>query len=114
MGGYGAMMLAARHPDLFVGGLEAVGRRGPNLAPNGAAMSASSTFDGAPPTPSTARAPSQEIRWRGHNPTDLAENLRDVDLQVRTANGTPDARDRRDPLSADTARALEAACTWPA
>jgi hypothetical protein len=29
-----------------------------------------------------------EVRWRGHNPTDLAGNLRNVALQVRTANGT--------------------------
>jgi len=29
-----------------------------------------------------ARA-TQEIRWHGHNPTDLADNLRDVVLQVR-------------------------------
>jgi hypothetical protein len=31
-----------------------------------------------------------EIRWHGHNPTDLADNLRDVDLQVRTGPGIPD------------------------
>jgi hypothetical protein len=31
----------------------------------------------------------QAVRWHGHNPTDLADNLRDVDLQVRTAEGIP-------------------------
>ena len=31
----------------------------------------------------------QQVRWRGHNPTDLAANLRDVDLQVRTFEGLP-------------------------
>jgi hypothetical protein len=29
----------------------------------------------------------QAIRWHGHNPADLAENLRHVDLQLRTGTG---------------------------
>ena len=42
------------------------------------------------------------MRWRGHNPTDLADNLRDLDLQVRTANGVPNPGIGEEPASADT------------
>ena len=90
MGGYGAMMFAARHPDLFVAAASLSGAVDSNLAANGAALSASSTFDGAAPDAIYGPRATQEIRWRGHNPTDLAPNLRGLDLQVRTANGTPD------------------------
>ena len=62
MGGFGAMSYAARHPDLF-----------------GAAASFSGAVDTNNPLdiaitgdePFGPRA-TQEIRWRGHNPTDLA------------------------------------------
>jgi hypothetical protein len=31
----------------------------------------------------------EQVRWRAHNPWDLAENLRGVDLTIRTGNGMP-------------------------
>ena len=31
----------------------------------------------------------QEVRWRGENPLDLAENLRGLKLTLRTGNGQP-------------------------
>jgi S-formylglutathione hydrolase FrmB len=89
MGGYGAMMYAARHPDLFVAAASLSGAVDSNLPTTGAALSASSTFDGGPPDAIYGPRASEEVRWRGHNPVDLATNLRDVDLQVRTANGVP-------------------------
>jgi hypothetical protein len=89
MGGYGAMMFAARHPDLFVAAASLSGAVDSNLPANGAVLSASSTFDGAAPDAIYGPRATQEVRWRGHNPTDLAANLRDIDLQVRTANGIP-------------------------
>jgi S-formylglutathione hydrolase FrmB len=89
MGGYGAMMFAARHPDLFVAAASLSGAVDSNLPANGAALSASSTFDGADPDAIYGPRATQEVRWRGHNPTDLAANLRDLDLQVRTADGVP-------------------------
>jgi pimeloyl-ACP methyl ester carboxylesterase len=89
MGGYGSMMFAARHPDLFVAAASLSGAVDSNLPANGAALSASSTFDGAAPDAIYGPRAAQEVRWRGHNPTDLAANLRDLDLQVRTADGTP-------------------------
>ena len=102
MGGYGATMLAAHHPDLFAAAATLSGAVDSNLQPNGAVLSASSTFDGAPADAIYGPRSTQEVRWRGHNPTDLAENLRDVDLQVRTANGAPNPGIGENPLSADT------------
>ncbi len=79
MGGYGAMHYAARHPDDFA-----------------AAASFSGAVDTNNPldiaiTPDDVYGPreEQEVRWRGHNPWDLAENLRPVDLTLRTGNGEP-------------------------
>ena len=31
----------------------------------------------------------EEVRWRAHNPYDLAENLRGLELWMRTGNGQP-------------------------
>lgn len=90
MGGYGAMMYAARHPDLFAAAASVSGAVDSNLPANGAVLSASSTFDGAAPDAIYGPRATQEVRWRGHNPTDLAANLRGLDLQVRTADGIPD------------------------
>jgi S-formylglutathione hydrolase FrmB len=89
MGGYGSMMFAARHPDLFAAAASLSGAVDSNLPANGAVLSTSSTFDGAAPDAIYGPRATQEVRWRGHNPTDLAANLRDLDLQVRTANGIP-------------------------
>ncbi len=102
MGGYGAVMLAARHPDLFGAAATLSGATDSNNPALGAALSASSTFDGGAVDDIYGPRATQEIRWRGHNPVDLAENLRDVDLQVRTANGVPNPGIGEDPLSADT------------
>lgn len=87
MGGYGSMMLAARHPDLFVGAATLSGAVDSNIPLNGTVLSISSTFDGAPVDAIYGPRATQQVRWRGHNPTDLASNLDDLDLQVRTANG---------------------------
>jgi S-formylglutathione hydrolase FrmB len=89
MGGYGSMMLAARHPDVFVAAASLSGTVDTNLPVNGAALSWSSTYDGAAPDAIYGSRGAHEVRWRGHNPTDLAANLRDLDLQVRAANGFP-------------------------
>lgn len=88
MGGYGATMLAARHPDLFSAVASLSGADDSNNPLLATALSASSTFDGAAPDAIYGPRATQEIRWRGHNPVDLAANLRGLDVQVRTANGT--------------------------
>jgi S-formylglutathione hydrolase FrmB len=103
MGGYGAAMFAARHPDLFSAVASLSGATDSNLPYLAAAVSASSTFDGGEADAIYGPRATQEIRWRGHNPTDLASNLRDVDVQVRTANGIPAPEIGENPLSADGA-----------
>ncbi len=106
MGGYGSMMLAARHPDLFSAAASLSGAVDSNIAANGAVLSLSSTFDGAPPDAIYGPRATQEVRWRGHNPTDLASNLRSLDLQVRTANGVPNPGIGENPASADSASCI--------
>ena len=102
MGGYGAMMLASHHPELFAAAASMSGAVDSNLEPNGSVLTLSSTFDGAPADAIYGPRAEQEVRWRGHNPWDLAENLRGLDLQVRTANGTPAPGIGENPLSADS------------
>src|SRR5262249_49885632 len=79
--------LAARHPDLFAAAASISGADDSNLPPLAAAVSATSMFDGGAPDAIYGPRLTQEVRWRGHNPVDLASNLRGLDLQVRTANG---------------------------
>lgn len=89
MGGYGAMMDAARHPDLFAAAASLSGAVDSNLPANGAVLSASSALDGSAPDAIYGPRASEEIRWRGHNPTDLAANLRSLTLRISAANGLP-------------------------
>ena len=102
MGGYGAMMLAARHPDLFSAAASLSGAVDSNIELNGTVLSFSSTFDGAPMDAIYGPRTTEEIRWRGHNPWDLAGNLRDLDLQIRSANGNlnPDIGEVNDSTAA--------------
>jgi S-formylglutathione hydrolase FrmB len=102
MGGYGSMMFAARHPDLFAAAASLSGAVDSNLPANGTVLSMSSTFDGAAPDAIYGPRATQEVRWGGHTPTDLAANLRGLDLQVRTANGIPNPSIGERPDSADT------------
>jgi len=88
MGGYGAMMLAAHHPDLFGSAASISGAVDSNNPAIGAALSLGSTFDGGAIDAINGPRLSEEVRWHGNNPTDIAANLRGMDLQVRTANGT--------------------------
>ena len=79
MGGFGSLSYAARQPDSFA-----------------AAASFSGAVDSVNPaiqavTPEDTYGPfaTQEIRWRGKNPVDLAANLRGLRLVLRTGNGAP-------------------------
>src|SRR6059058_3480347 len=96
MGGYGVMTYAARHPDLFATAVSLSGAVDSDSPPFMALLTASSTAQKAAGE-QTVAAPdgiygpraTQKIRWHGHNPTDLADNLRDVVLQVRGFDGAP-------------------------
>src|SRR5205085_2096057 len=107
MGGYGVMTLTTRHPDLFATAVSMSGALDSNSLPLMSLISASSTAQEAGQAQQIA-APdgvygpraTQEIRWHGHNPTDLAGNLRDVVLQVRTFDGAPNPLlENNDPTS---------------
>ena len=88
MGGFGAMSYAARHPDLFAAAASFSGAVNTNeYEPLGEPDE--STFDGALPYSTWGPRPTQEVRWRAHNPWDLAGNLRGLDLTIRTGNGQP-------------------------
>jgi esterase/lipase superfamily enzyme len=79
MGGFGAMSYAARHPDLFAAAASFSG-----------AVDTNNPLDIAV-TPSSVFGPraTQQIRWRAHDPSDLAANLRGLNLTIRTGNGMP-------------------------
>ena len=87
MGGFGAMSYAARHPDLFSGAYSFSGAIDTNYAPFQPIGEASSLADGGQYAAIFGQRQTQEIRWRGKNPWDLAPNLQGMALQIRTGNG---------------------------
>jgi S-formylglutathione hydrolase FrmB len=89
MGGYGVMRYAARHPDKFVAVASLSGFGDSDYPPAGAIVSTLPMAEGAGPDAINGPRLTQEVRWHGHNPKDLADNLHDVDVQVRTAPGVP-------------------------
>jgi S-formylglutathione hydrolase FrmB len=88
MGGYGAMMMAARHPDLFVAAASLSGAVDTSFTQNAPVTNVLRLLTVALATPIYGLWPAEELRWHGHNPTDLAGNLRDVQLQVRVGTGS--------------------------
>ncbi len=79
MGGFGALSYAARHPDLFAAVLSFSG------------LVNSNSLAGQSIIPDQVFGPraTQEVRWRGHNPWDLAGNLRGMDVSLYTRDGLP-------------------------
>jgi S-formylglutathione hydrolase FrmB len=90
MGGYGAMMLAALHPGVFADAASLSGAVDTNFGPIAQVVSSSPLVMGKPEDAIYGSQTTQEVRWRGHNPTTLAPNLHGLRLQVRTADGRPD------------------------
>jgi S-formylglutathione hydrolase FrmB len=103
MGGYGVMTLAARHPDVFAAAASLSGAVDSNHYGAIALISAGPPIQGGEPNAIYGPRATEEIRWHGHNPTDLADNLRSLALQVRTANGVPNPGIGENPASADGA-----------
>jgi S-formylglutathione hydrolase FrmB len=92
MGGFGAMSYAARHPDLFGGAAELSGFVDlVLLQASGVIGVDAQSFQvaGVPPGSIFGPFATEEVRWRGRNPVDLAENLRHTDLVLRHGNGLP-------------------------
>lgn len=89
MGGFGVLSYAARHPDMFVAAAAFSPAADLNV-PAGVAppvIYATSSFDGGDPTSVFGLRQTDEVRWRAHNPWDLAENLRGLSITLRTGNG---------------------------
>jgi S-formylglutathione hydrolase FrmB len=87
MGGFGAMKYAAIHPDWFVAAATFSGAVDTNAV--GDTAEALSALDGGGPGSVWGIRSLNETRWHGDNPTDLAENLRGLQLTLRTGNGEP-------------------------
>ncbi len=87
MGGDGAAMMAARHPDLFVAAASLSGAVDTNWPLGAAILAVSPALMLAPPDAIYGPRITEEARWRGHDPVDLAGNLRGVALQLRTGSG---------------------------
>jgi S-formylglutathione hydrolase FrmB len=104
MGGGGAMSYAARHPGLFVSASSfsgAVDTNSPTIQP---VTQASGLSDGShSPGAIFGLRANDEVRWRAHNPVDLAENLAGMKLTLRTGNGQPGGPggDSGDPVEAE-------------
>ena len=88
-GGFGTMSYAGRHPDLFVAAASFSGALDTNTPPvvAGKAIDGLAAQDGGVPGSLFGLRETEEVRWRGHNPWDLAENLRPLSLVVRAGNG---------------------------
>ena len=94
-GGFGSMTYAARHPDLFVSAASFSGAPDIDYDPAVAAgatgvIEATATgLDGVEPDAMFGSRVTDEINWQGHDPADLVDNLRHVDLWLFTATGQP-------------------------
>jgi S-formylglutathione hydrolase FrmB len=92
MGGFGAMSYAARHPDLFGGAAELSGFVDLMLLETSGVVGVdgqSYQVAGVPPGSVFGPRATEEVRWRGRNPVDLADNLQHTDLVLRHGNGLP-------------------------
>jgi S-formylglutathione hydrolase FrmB len=87
MGGFGTFSYAARHPDLFTAALSLSGAVDTTLVPS--VIDAIPIADGGKAGSLWGPFATDEVRWRAHNPVDLAENLRGLALWLRTGNGRP-------------------------
>lgn len=102
-GGFGSMSYAARHPDLFVSSASFSGA--PDIDNNPvAAVGATAVidtiavaYDGVGPDAIFGSRLTDEVNWQGHDPADLATNLRGMSLSLYTATGVPGPLDPPSP-----------------
>lgn len=85
MGGLGSFSYAARHPDLFISAASFSGVVDTNHPLTVGLVNAL----GAPDKSVYGPRPTSEVNWRGHNPRDLAANLRPLTLAMYGGNGRP-------------------------
>jgi S-formylglutathione hydrolase FrmB len=89
MGGGGAMRYASRHPDMFVSAASFSGAVDTNYVFVQPLVDLSPTFSGEPQKTIYGPRATEEVRWRGDNPWDLATNLREMVLALYVGNGQP-------------------------
>ena len=87
MGGYGALAIASRHPDLFTAVASFSGFPNTNLDPQ--QFTDVSTASGGQQDSLWGDRATDQVTWRGHNPTDLAANLHGMLVYLASGNGTP-------------------------
>ena len=89
MGGFGALSYAARHPDMFVAAGAFSGAVDTNTPPvlSPHFIDLISMLDGGLPGSLFGLREVDEVRWRGSNPWDLADNLRGMSLTIRCGDG---------------------------
>ena len=113
MGGFGTLMLAARHPDLFAAAASLSGVLDTNQLLPSAVVSVSPLLQGGIPLAIFGPRFTDEVVWRGHNPVDLAGNLRGVDLQIFTGNGAYVPARGETPLEAAAGCVIEGGAIAP-
>jgi S-formylglutathione hydrolase FrmB len=90
MGGLGTMHYAAKRPDLFTAAFSFSGAIDTSNFVAPPIVEALTALDGDHlPGGAFGLHALDEVRWRGHNPVDLAENLRGVMVTLDTGNGQP-------------------------
>ena len=89
MGGFGAMHYAAIRPELF--GFAASFSGAVDILHPGVSgvVTISPLAHRGLPGDIFGHRGVAEATWRAHNPVDLAESLRDTDIEIRTGNGQP-------------------------
>jgi S-formylglutathione hydrolase FrmB len=111
-GGFGALSYAARHPDTFISAGSFSGAPdidyNPIVAVGATAVIEATAvgLDGVEPDAMFGSRLTNEINWQGHDPADLAANLRGMDLSLFTATGVPGPLDP--PVPNPTASVIEA------
>lgn len=90
MGGHGSFTYAAKYPDLFASAAAYSPMLDTNTERGIAAVHVLETADVGVAGGAFGERPLEEVRWRGHNPVDLAENLGNTQLFIRTGDGTQD------------------------
>jgi S-formylglutathione hydrolase FrmB len=96
MGGFGAMVYAARHPDLFATAFAFSGAVDNSIGADAQAKAFELAHDrfNTPTTDVWGEYRSHQANWAGHNPPDLATNLQWTDVELVTGSGIPRIGDR--------------------
>jgi S-formylglutathione hydrolase FrmB len=94
MGGVGATMLAARHPDMFVASAGFSGAASYSKKPLPEAFFAAATLAidlgcSGSPAPTFGDPITNDVAWHDHSVTDLAVNLRGRTMYLGVGNGIP-------------------------